>query len=192
MLLKTYPIITISYVCLIVSGCAPKMYIYDGIVYTDPEKALQAQRTLFDDHIREMNISPLSEPLASKGLVVLPDKNLIGTQLTIGRPKEFCPKNHQKEYMIASTELDIEWYVRLMRERRIFGQTELQKSDMPEKVPVGSYDAVVYLSSNGRQWLVKMRKRSKPKPIYTNYAVKPGAEQYWNWLINLERVLKEQ
>lgn len=189
MVFKRALIIAISYVCLIVSGCAPKTYIYNGIVYTDPEKALQAQRTLSDDDMREMNISPLSEPLAGKGLVVLPDNKLIWTQMR--GPKESWSER-QREYMITSRELSLDWHVRLIRERRIFGQTEVQRSNIPEKVPIGNYDALVYQSSNGLQWLLKTRNQNKPEPIHMSAAAKTGVERSWSWLINLEGVLKGQ
>jgi hypothetical protein len=180
--------VSVMGVCLALSGCGmPKGYWYDDVRYPKARQALEAQRAAQDEMIAK--IQPLAEPLGGRALVILPDHELIWAN--VANPKVSYSKS-TKAVTLAAQEMTWELHAEAIQKRHIFKAVEVQKSAKPGDLLASNYDAIIYPSSNLKQWFMKTRNGTEPSPVYVDESKPPGIERIMSWLKYTESVLAEQ
>jgi hypothetical protein len=199
--------ILVGFVLSTVAGCGTK-YVFMGVTYTDPQKWLAVQRTYYDGHIEK--IPALPKPLAKRALVILPGHGLImeitqeqvysNTLKRYGLDRETLKKMNPRNLQVRVKEegwqsSDIFWdcVANSVKKRALFEEVQVQRSDKPENLPGGDYDAILYISSNLQQWLMKMKSRTESVPVFLDKSKTDPVEQRLSWLGYIEKTLaKEQ
>lgn len=199
--------ILVGFVLSAVAGCGPT-YMFMGVTYSNPEKWLAAQRTYYDGQIEK--IPALPKPVAQRAMVVVPGHGLImsiweeqafnntlrSTGIDRKTLKKLNPRNLQVRIVKGSWEsTDMFWdhIADTVKKRGLFEDVQVQRSDKPEDLPGGDYDAILYISSNLQQWLMKVKSKTESVPVFFDKSKTDAVEQRLSWLAYIEKVLaKEQ
>lgn len=184
MRMQGYIVIALAVLCLPLIGCSEK-YQYKGTWYTDPQKCLDAQKA--DQNKLLDKITPLVTPLVGKGLVLVPDDSILWSQIT-GPKTQLSQKG--KEMLLRSLDMSYALMGESVQKRGIFESAEIQRSDAPERLPTGDYDAVIYLFSG--QWFLRTKADSEAVPIYFDLSKEDAFERIVSWLDNIEKVLSKE
>ena len=188
------------------TGCGSTKYLFMGATYTDPQKWLAAQRTYYDGLIEK--IPALPRPLAKRALVILPGHGLImgiteeqaysymlkRYGLTRDMLKKMNRRNLQvrvKEESFQSSDMFWDSAANAVKKRGLFEEVQVERSDKPESLPAGDYDAIIYISSNLEQWLMKIKSKTEPVPVYLDKSKTDLFELRLSWLGYIEKVLAE-
>jgi hypothetical protein len=198
--------ILVGFVLSMVAGCGPK-YGFMGVTYTDPEKWLAAQRTYYDGQVEK--IPALPRPLARRALVILPGHGLImeiteeqafnNTLKRYGLDRETLKKMNPRNLQVKivkggweSSDISWDYFANCVKKRGLFEEVQVQRSDKPGTLPGGDYDAILYISSNLQQWLMKMKSKTESVPVFLDKSKTDPVEQRLSWLGYIEKVLTKK
>lgn len=170
-------------ICYLSVACVT--YKYNGIEYTNPDKALEAQQQLIQNMLNK--IPSKVNPIHISAIVIIPSESLIKDNLVT---KIGSPAQDVVDYVVHSLYNTYFSMGDALIKRNLFSTVKIVKSDNPEGVSF-SQDYAIYLHVPGKglaQWYLKTHdQQSKPIPIYINQSFSQYEDKMISWLENIEK-----
>lgn len=142
--MKLRSIAVFSLLLLLVAGCGGQ-FKYGDTTYSSREAAVQAVRTDIDAWVA--GVTPLSERLGGRALVVVPTRTLIRAHGVQGGGP--LTGEDAAQYVVDTIELGLLGSVEGVRKGAVFDDVTLLRNDNPEDALFDTYDYKLWLFAGG-------------------------------------------
>lgn len=170
-------------------------YIWEGVNYDSPEKALAAEKKDFDLIVSK--IGATKSPIGGSAIVILPSRAYI-RNIKLYTISGSWPTKETKEDMVNYlTEGDVIWLNmsgEALKKRTIFNSISITYSDEPQNATFNEDIAVMAFIKEGKgQWFLK--KKGHETDMITIEEVStalPPLQRMISWLDNVEKATRSR